>query len=328
MPFLNYFSNFLEMFNKIRQSLNQRKVQIFLLFLLLAFFLRLVSKLSEEYTKRSTFWISYSNQPDSIRILPSTPDQIPVRLKGNGFTFLSYSINPKAIKLDLSEMNYRNNSYYVPNVDFQGQIRDQLAGSMQLLDVGIDTLFVEYIAVVEKEVPVEIRGSYSAAQNHLLDGSIKAVPEKVTLVGPREEIDTIAKIRTLANDHFDLATDFNFKETLVLPEKLLHTTLNPVQVEVTGTVYKFSEKMISVPVTIVNVPDGMEIKTFPEQVQVLCRAKLDRLKSLTADDFTVTADYNSIQKEQLLQVSLQEQPGDIPSAQLLDTQLEFILRRL
>lgn len=316
------------MFKKIRHSLNQRKVQIFLLFLLLAFLLRLVSKLSEEYTKQSTFWISYSNQPDSIRILPGTPDQIPVRLKGNGFTFLSYSINPKAIKLDLSDMSYKNNMYYVPSADFQGQLSDQLAGSMQLLDVGIDTLFIKYIAVVEKEVPVELSGNYSAAQNHLIDGSVKVLPEKVILVGPKEEIDTITKIRTLGNDHLDLATDFNFKETLNLPDDLQYTTLNPVQVEVSGTVYKFSEKLISVPVTILNAPAGMEIKTFPEQVQVLCRAKLDRLKTLTADNFTVTADYNAVQKEQLLQVSLEEQPEDIPSVQLLDTQLEFILRRL
>jgi len=70
------------------------------------------------------------------------------------------------------------------------------------------------------------------------------------------------------------------------------------------------------------------MKTFPEKVQVLCRAKLDRLKTLTADDFTITADYNTLQKEQLLQVRIEEQPGDIPSTQLLDTQLDYILRRL
>ena len=316
------------MFKKIRHGLNQRKVQIFLLFLLVAFLLRLVSKLSEDYTKQSFFWVSYSNQPDSIRILPITLDQIPVRLKSNGFTFLSYSINPKSIKLDLSDMNYRNNTYYIPRNDFQGQIRDQLAGSMQLLEVGIDTLFIEYLAVIEKEVPVEIKGSYSAAQNHLIDGSVDVTPDKVTLVGPREEIDTIKRIRTVTSDHLDLTTDFNFREDLILPENLLHTTLSPGQVAIAGTVYKFSEKLIDIPVTVLNVPAGMEIKTFPEEVQVLCRAKLDRLKTLTADDFTVTADYNSIQKEQLLQVRIQEQPGDIPSTQLLDTHLEYILRRL
>ncbi|MBT8234935.1 MAG: hypothetical protein KJO04_01975, partial [Bacteroidia bacterium] len=281
-----------------------------------------------DYTKQSYFWVSYGNQPDSIRILPSTRDQIPVRLNGNGFTFLSYSISPKSIKLDLSDMNYRNNTYYVPSNEFQRQIRDQLAGSMQLLDVGIDTLYIEFMAVIEKVVPIEIRGSYTAAQNHLIDGAVEVIPEKVTLVGPREEIDTIKRVRTVTSEHIDLTADFSFKEALSLPENLIHTTLNPGQVTIAGTVYKFSEKLIDVPVTVLNVPAGMEIKTFPEQVQVLCRAKLDRLKTLTADDFTVTADYNTLQKEQLLQVKIQEQPGDIPSTQLLDTQLDYILRRL
>ena len=86
------------MLKSLKESLNQRKVQIFLLFLLVAFLLRLVSKLSEDYTKQSNFWISYTNQPDSIFIKSTTRDQIPVRLQASGFSFLSYTWRPKWYK--------------------------------------------------------------------------------------------------------------------------------------------------------------------------------------------------------------------------------------
>lgn len=316
------------MYKNIKESLNQRKVQIFLLFLLVAFLLRVVSKLSETYTKQSYFWINYTNQPDSIYIKSTTRDQIPVRLRASGFSFLSYTWRPKVVQIDLANISYRNKSYFVPRSGFQDQIEDQLSGSMQLLNIGVDTLFIDYIAVKEKKVPVMLSAIYQPAQNHLIDGSILVEPEEVTLRGPASEIDTIQGITTASLSHPELTQDFEFKEALLLDEKLEYTTLEPGSVTVSGTVYRFSEKMIEVPVTVLNIPEGTEIKTFPEHVNVLCRAKLERLKNLSAADFTATADYEQIGSDQLLRVSLQMQPEDIPSVQLLDTQLEFILRRL
>lgn len=316
------------MYKNLKESLNQRKVQIFLLFLVVAFLLRLVSKLSEEYTKQSNFWISYTNQPDSIFIKSSTRDQIPVRLKASGFGFLSYTWRPRVVEIDLSRLNYRQRRYFVPKSDFQGQIEDQLPGSMQLLSVGLDTLFVDYIAVREKKVPVALTADYQAAQNHLIDGELVVRPPEVTIKGPLYEIDSIQRIRTVPVERTELDADFEFRESLQLDKRLEYTFLQPAAITVSGTVYRFSEKMIDIPVTVLNVPSGTEIKTFPETVKVLCRARLDRLKDLSAADFSATADYEQLTSDQLLRVSLQVQPADIPSVQLLDTQLEFILRRL
>lgn len=316
------------MFKNLRESLNQRKVQIFLLFLLVAFLLRLVSKLSEQYTKQSNFWISYTNQPDSIFIKSSTRDQIPVRLEASGFNFLSYTWQPKVVQIDLSRLSFRNRSYYVPKSDFQGQIEDQLSGSMRLLDIGVDTLFIDYVSVKEKTVPVRVSMPYEAAQNHLIDGNIRIDPAEVTIKGPHEEIDSIQSVATLPVERAELDADFEFKEKLRLDERLEYTVLQPSSVTVSGTIYRFSEKLIEIPVTVLNVPQGTEIKTFPESVKILCRAKSDRLKALSEADFSATADYEQLTSDQLLRVSLQVQPEDVPSVQLLDTQLEFILRRL
>ena len=316
------------MYKNIKESLNQRKVQIFLLFLLVAFLLRVVSKLSETYTKQSHFWVSYTNQPDSIYIKPSTRDQIPVRLRASGVSFLSYTWRPKVVQIDLANISYRNKSFFVPRSEFEGQIEDQLSGSMQLLNIGVDTLFIDYIGVKKKKVPVTLSATYQPAQNHLIDGSVRVEPSEVTLRGPASEIDTIREIYTVFRTHPELTEDFEFKEPLSLDENLEYTILEPGSVTVSATVYRFSEKLIEIPVTVLNLPPGTEIKTFPERVNVLCRAKLERLKSLSEADFTATADYEQIGSDQLLRVSLQIQPGDIPSVQLLDTQLEFILRRL
>ncbi len=38
--------------------------------------------------------------------------------------------------------------------------------------------------------------------------------------------------------------------------------------------------MILVPIKVINLPEGFEIRTFPDAVSVLCRGKLDDLKNL------------------------------------------------
>ena len=316
------------MLKSLKESLNQRKVQIFLLFLLVAFLLRLVSKLSEDYTKQSNFWISYTNQPDSIFIKSTTRDQIPVRLQASGFSFLSYTWRPKVVQIDLAGLNYRNKSYYVPKSEFQRQIENQLTGSMRLLDIGLDTLKIDYVAVREKQVPVVLSSNYRVAQNHLIEGALDITPSEVTIKGPTHEIDTINRIATVAVERPEVEADFGYRESLKLDERLEYTVLQPSSVTVSGTVYRFSEKMLEIPVTVLNVPPGAEIKTFPETVKVLCRAKLERLRALSEADFSATADYEQLTSDQLLRVTLQVQPEDVPSVQLLDAQLEFILRRL
>jgi len=199
---------------------------------------------------------------------------------------------------------------------------------MRLLDIGVDTLFVDYVSVKEKNVPVRLSTSYEVAQNHLIDGEISIDPAEVTIKGPLYEIDSILSVATIPVDRPELDADFEFKEVLQLDQRLEYTLLQPSSVTVSGTVYRFSEKLIEVPVTVLNVPQGTEIKTFPETVKILCRAKLERLKALSEADFSATADYEQLTSDQLLQVSLQVQAEDVPSVQLLDTQLEFILRRL
>jgi hypothetical protein len=79
---------------------------------------------------------------------------------------------------------------------------------------------------------------------------------------------------------------------------------------------------------VINLPEGAEIKTFPASIPVLCKARIDRLKDLDADDFRLTADYDSLKKSQsYLEVRLEQIPKQLHSAQLLEERIEFILKR-
>ena len=110
---------------------------------------------------------------------------------------------------------------------------------------------------------------------------------------------------------------------------MINTNFSETSVSISGKVSRFSEQIIIVPVEVINLPQGVQINTFPNSVSVLCKAKIDQLKELNASDFQLIADYNSIigNSSNTLTLELRIRPNNINSAVPLETQVEYILKR-
>ncbi|MEK6154314.1 YbbR-like domain-containing protein [Flavobacteriaceae bacterium 3-367] len=316
------------MITRIRKGLSKRKVKIFLLFLISSFLAWFISNLSESYEDRATFQLEYINVPDSLFLTRASKNEIEVQLRANGFQFLWFNFSPKRVKVNLSAMGKRGNKYFVLHDSYKNQIERQLSGSMRLLDVDRDTLFFQFFKVYSKEVPVKPVIELNLAQNHLLDGKLVLDPDKITITGPKNEIDTILVARTEALILPELNSDFSHTLNLNKPEMLENTSYSQRTIQISGKVSRFSERIIEVPVQVINVPEGAEIKTFPNVVSLLCKAKIGQLKDLSAADFQLLADYERAgNSKKILQLVVGRQPEGLHSVRLLETQVEYILKR-
>lgn len=317
------------MIKRIKNGLSKRKVQIFLLSLLCSGLAWFISNLSESYTNRAVFEIEYTNTPDSLLLTKVFKDKIEVKLKASGFQFLGFGFSHKKVKVDLSALEKADSKYFVPQSSYVRQIERQLSSSMTLLEIDRDTLFFDFHKIYSKEVPVRPKVEIQMAQNYLLDGKLIIEPNVVTITGPKNEIDTIDMVETQAMIFPDLTSNFSRTLNLDMPLTLKNTVLSLRAVQVSGKVSRFSEKIIDVPVQVINLPQGTKIKTFPNVVSILCKAKIDRLKNLNATDFQLIVDYSSLEgnSAKTLPIELKEKPTDIHSARLLENQVEFILRR-
>ena len=86
--------------------------------------------------------------------------------------------------------------------------------------------------------------------------------------------------------------------------------------------------MVEVPVEVIRVPDSIEIQTFPETVGVLCKGRIEGLKELRPEDFHLVADFSAPESETgRLMLSLASQPEGVYQAQLLESSVEFIIKR-
>jgi hypothetical protein len=313
---------------KKKKTNNRRKTNIFIVFLICSALIWLISKLSETYTQRVSFELSFINSPDSLLLTGTSKESVDVRLSASGFGFLGFNFGRNALNIDLSKVRGAGDSYFVNRAAYEKQIESQIPGSMSLLEVDRDTLFVYFERLHSKEVPVVSDLRVELAQNHILEDSLHISPSSVTIKGPKTEIDGVEEIHTLSQSLQNVSQDFNVKIDLANLQGLENTSFEQNSVEVSGKVFRFSEQMIEIPVRVINLPAGVEIKTFPHAVSVLCKARIDRLKTLRAAEFDLVADFNSARAdEKLLEPQLRHRPEGVYDAKVMDKEVEFILIR-
>ena len=293
----------------IQTGLKKRKVKVFLVFLLCASLAWLINKLSQTYTSNTTFQVEYINIPEEFLLANTPKEEIQVRLQAVGFQFLGYELKPKHIQLDVSKVMHKDDSYYLTSDQIRIQLEAQLNNYSTLTDFDSDIIYFDF--------------------KHIIEGEIKVIPDSIQVSGPKSQIDSIRNIRTEVIKKDDLNNSFTDEVALKLPKQLKGTTFSNDVVMVSAKIVKFSERVIEVPVTVINLPESIKVRTFPEIIEVRCQGTLEHLKELSADDFAVEADYSKISKESgnSLTVQLAQYPKTLNNAVISTNEVEFILRR-
>ncbi len=91
---------------------------------------------------------------------------------------------------------------------------------------------------------------------------------------------------------------------------------------------KFTEKTLSVPIEVLNLPDSLSLKTFPHVVQVTCQVGLSNFEKLQPSMFSVVVDYKEAigGQSKKLRVDLVRQPDFIQSVKFSPRSLNISLK--
>lgn len=310
----------------ILRGLDRRKAKMFSIFLVCSFLSWFVSKLSEPYESDTTFDLSYINLPDTLLASKGFENQLGAKVSANGFRFLYHNFSLKKIDLDVSKAKNLKGKFYVLKNDLKKIISPQLSNNLKLIDVAVDTLFLNVFQVKSKEVPVKPTITLTLQQNYLMEGQLVIEPSKIILKGPIEEIESITEIKTEKTEMVDLNSDFSVATNLVFPASMLNTKVSSNTARLSGKVVRFSEKVFQLPIDVLNLPVAYSIKTFPKSVSVLCKASVTDLKIIDSIDFKVVADYNDRVGDKMF-LNIEIQPANAYDVRLLENQVKFILEK-
>ena len=309
--------------------LKSKKLRVFGLFFILSLLIMVVTKLSETYIETIPFSVEYKNLPDkNLIILDSTP-KVNVTMSTYGFNLLSYYFKEKKYELDIQKSAYTatNNYVWLANTGVY-DFKQLLGKNVDIISVKPDTLIVPFGILSSKRVPVVLNSkiNFVPGYNSLYGITIK--PDSIDIMGAKKDIDEIYKVETkplnLDNIKLDIDVDINIQDK----EYLKKIKISNERVGVFAKVEKFTEGVFDIPITILNVPNGIEINYFPKQIKVSYYLSLNNYKEVKSSDFSIECDYNETVKSENFYFTpkLVVHSSKVKSARMKQNKVEYIIK--
>lgn len=315
--------------NRIRKKffLKRNNVKTFFFFLIFTSLLWLFIQFSKNYTREVEVTVQYINIPQD-KIFNEHSDQVlRMVLNGNGFRLMSHNWKKRTLELNVEDAVISDENQYYFKVDKESAVlKNKLDFKGRVLSIQKDTLRLKVDLNLEKKIPVTIVQDIRYAVGYGSDKGLVVSPDSVLISGPSQVIDTIKSIHTESLDLEGLNIDYASGLSIDTSTFSSAIKVVPSKVEANILVSKFTEGNQKIPITINNVPEGIEIKIFPKEITVVYRVGLDKYNEISQRDFMVVADYAKVSEESsFLTLELANKPESIHDVRLQEKQVQFVV---
>ena len=303
-----------------------KELTIFLFFLALAGVFWLNLALSDTYEKEFAIPVSVVGVPKNAVLTSDETDTVRMTIRDKGFTLLTYMYGDVLKKININFRNYskNNGTGWISAQDLQKLVYQQLASSSRITNVKPDKLEFFYNYGAKKQVPVRWSGRVIPEELFFIT-RVEYSPDSVTIYASDEKLDSINMVYTEQLNYV------NFRDTLVANcelNKIKGVKMVPDHVKVTFFTDVLTEENIEgIPVIGINMPQGLQLRTFPAKVTVSFVTGVNTYRQLKPEDFTVIADYNEIRKNpsEKCHIYLKEMPKGISKVKLETTSVDYLI---
>jgi len=311
-----------------------RDAVIFTFFLLLSFVLWYLNSLEKDVEYEIKYPVRFVNIPEERVLAEDLPSRLELFLKGPGYSILKLKLagNHSPVILDVSTINYRRVpgsrtlNYYIIASGLIPQLKNQLRAECQITSIKPDTLFFSFDKIINKKVKVVVDVEIMTQRQYLVKGKIIVKPDTITISGPKRILDTINTIKTRYKKLKGVNETISMSIALAASKEY---EVSDKKVLLTIPVEQFTEVEIQVPVTILNSPDSINIKIFPDAVTVKCLVAVSDYKKIEEIPFEVVldlskADLNSSEK---IPVGFRNIPPFVSSLRVTPAKVDFLIEK-
>lgn len=304
-----------------------RQTLVFLFFLFLSSAFWLLQTFNEIYEQEIEVELEVRGLPDNVVLTCEVPGSIKAVVKDRGVVLLGYQYGeyrPRLI-IDAAGLTRSEGRFRLAGSELVRAVRQQLSASTDIVSVRPDTLELYYNRGRHKTVPVRLAVQPTPANGFMLS-SVKLSPAEVTVYGLSAYLDTLRAIYVTAAEVRNVNAARNYPLRVMKP---VYAKTEPTEIKLSVTADRLVEKRISVPVSSVNCPEGISLRTFPTTVELVALVGMSRYAHISADDFTVVADYLHVADGQLAEcpLSVSRQPADVQHVRLTMDHAEYVIEK-
>ncbi|MBO3117364.1 YbbR-like domain-containing protein [Winogradskyella sp. DF17] len=312
---------------KVLKIIRKRTVKQFAAFFLLAFVFLVFSKLSNDYRQDFQIELQLNNLDDDIVLSNDSTNYVTAIVEAKGFAFLPYMFsNQIAMQFNSKSDVINTKEAFVFDVaKHKYMFEEKLGESYIIRSLKPDTIVFEYSKLASKKVPLKLVSDIDFAAGYDLLGDFEFDTDSIKIVGSEDAIASITELQTELLSLTNVNTDI--KETLdVEVGKYPDVEIVPKEVSVTGSVSRFTEGTLEIPILITNKPEGVQINVFPKTVSVSFYVDLKRYNDILPSDFIVECEFpNDMSKASYLLPKLTKTPEVVKRAVIKQKRIDFII---
>lgn len=313
--------------------LTDRRVMVFLFFVVLSTIFWFLNQLEEEYVTDISLPVRYTNFPNDKILVNDLPAQFDLKVRSHGYKLLEYKISNQFLpfpinvnSLTLRMHSKSSNARFFSLTKLLAQnIESQVSSELEIVSIAPDTLFFEFADRIFKKVPVVSNLKITPATQYMQQGKISFTPDSITISGAEPIVDTIDRVLTRNEQLPNLNKNYSDEVKL---EKVSNVEFSDDEVEVEINIEKFTEGSQKIPLNIINVPDSLIIRAFPNEITVTYFVALSDYEKVLPQLFEVVVDYNqTANQSNKLNVEIKNAPDYIQSLRYNPKSVEYIIER-
>lgn len=313
--------------NFLFSSLN-KEFLIFLFFLLLSGAFWLMMALNETYEEELKVPVRLVGIPRNAVMTDEPADTVKVTVRDKGFTLVTYKYGHWLRPLTFKFATYANEDQghgVILAADIIKQVQSQLYGSSKLLSVKPEKLDFYFTYGASKKVPVRFRGKISTSKSYYL-AHTEFSPMMVTAYANKKVLDELKYVEIEPFNYRNLQDTIRRNVRL---QKIRGVKLVPSTVRLSVYPDVLTEESIEVPVSAVNMPAGMVLRTFPSRVTVRFTIGASQFRMIRPEQFNVVVDYQTLAENPSDKCTLQLRsvPSSVSKAKLELDKVDYLLEQ-
>lgn len=305
----------------------RKRFGMMLICVILAIMAWLFMALNRKYPYTVKTELIYKEEPQGKAFKALQPDTVDLKVEGTGWQLLfsRLRIKPQSIKVSLRKLNTRN---YVLFSEQLEQINGQLETSQKVISIKPDTLYFDFSKRTTKRVPVKLNSKLGFAPQYGVAGSVELTPAFVNISGPHEELQKISNWYT---DTLKVTGIDNPVETRINLKQSTTNNINiyPKAVGIKIPVDEFTEKVLDIPLTVINNNSFYTVKLYPKRVKITFLVALSSYKQIDEDFIQASVDLNEWRDSghNNLRVKLIRFPAYCKLISIVPQKVDFIIEK-
>ena len=306
-------------------SVNVKKYIYIILFFFVSFSFWILTKLSEDYNSKLTLEIDIINPPDDYIVKKQNINSILVFIKASGFELFYNKLFQNKLIIDLEDEKIVDDKIVIDYNENKFKLKETLNSYIDISNVFPDQIVIELEQVVNKFVPIVLENELKIKSGYGLRSPVDLSPDSIQVSGPLKEISKISYVPALIDADLNIENEYTVDYEIVRDKKISYEFSSGKAVIY---VDRYSEKTIKIPILVRGIPDSLDLRLYPNEVDISFQSSIKRLKNISEKDFIVSVSFDSEIKNLStdLDVSIDSFPSSLKNLKISHKKVEFLIK--